>query len=133
MESPLGWIAVILLVLLTGGGLLVGCPQYNVYSSRLSGEAEQAKAVGARQALVSQAQAEKDAAKLRADAAKTRVDGWVDAAIDGCKRLGRENDQTCVRDLIHASLVFATAHEGHPGVNIIIGTNGGPSVAIPTK
>ena len=49
---------------------MAGCPQYNVYSARLSGEAQLAKSQGARQALVSQAQAEKDSAALRAEAIK---------------------------------------------------------------
>jgi len=48
--------------------LMAGCPAYNVYTSRLEGEAILAKSQASRQALVSQAQAEKDAAKLRADA-----------------------------------------------------------------
>lgn len=50
--------------------MMAGCPQYNVYSARMKGEATQAESQGARQALVSQAQAEKDAAQLRADAVK---------------------------------------------------------------
>jgi hypothetical protein len=49
---------------------MVGCPQYRVYQARMEGEAVQAQAHGARQALVSQAQAEKDAATLRAEAIK---------------------------------------------------------------
>lgn len=62
-----------------GGGMLVvviaclligGCPQYNVYSSRLAGEAALAQAESTKKVLVTQAQAEKDAASLRADAIK---------------------------------------------------------------
>src|SRR5437899_3278981 len=48
--------------------MLFGCPQYRVYNARMTGEAILAQAHGARQALVTQAQAEKDAARLRADA-----------------------------------------------------------------
>lgn len=49
---------------------MVGCPQYNVYSSRLSGEAALARAESTKKVLVTQAQAEKDAASLRAEAIK---------------------------------------------------------------
>lgn len=48
--------------------VMAGCPQYSVYSARLDGEATQARAHGARQALVAQAEAERDAAKMRAEA-----------------------------------------------------------------
>jgi len=58
---------VILLSVLVAGGM-AGCPQYNVYSQKLSGEATLAHAHAARQVLVQQAQAEKDAAVLRAEA-----------------------------------------------------------------
>lgn len=58
-----------LLILLVGGGMW-GCPQYNVYSQRLDGEAILNKAESTRRALVVQAQAEKDAALLRAEAIK---------------------------------------------------------------
>lgn len=49
---------------------MAGCPTYNVYTARMDGEATQARANGAKQALVAQAQAEKEAAQLRADAIK---------------------------------------------------------------
>jgi regulator of protease activity HflC (stomatin/prohibitin superfamily) len=60
----------ILLVLAIIVGSMAGCPQYYVYTARLQGEAIEAKSKGSRQAIVSQAQAEKDAAQLRADAVK---------------------------------------------------------------
>jgi len=47
---------------------MVGCPTYNVYLAKMQGEAIQAQANGAKQALVAQAQAEKEAAQLRAEA-----------------------------------------------------------------
>lgn len=58
----------LLLVLVVGG--MAGCPQYDVYQQRLAGEATLARAHAARQVLVTQAQAEKDAATLRSDAIK---------------------------------------------------------------
>lgn len=49
---------------------LYGCPQYSVYTQRMHGTAELARADQNRQILVSQAHAEKEAALLRADAIK---------------------------------------------------------------
>ncbi len=60
------WVFFILMLLVCAG--MAGCPQYSVYSQRLEGEAVLAKAHAARQVLVTQAQAEKDAAVLRAEA-----------------------------------------------------------------
>jgi regulator of protease activity HflC (stomatin/prohibitin superfamily) len=50
--------------------MMAGCPEYAVYKARKEGEAINAQSHGARQALVSQAQAELDAAQRRADAVK---------------------------------------------------------------
>ena len=56
------------LVALIGIGVsLVGCPQYNVYSAKLEGEAELAKATQNKQVLVETAKAEKEAEVLRAE------------------------------------------------------------------
>lgn len=70
-DFPTGWIVaavVFILVLIMGG--MAGCPQYKVYSERLHGEAELARANSTKQVLVTQALAEKEAAQLRADAIK---------------------------------------------------------------
>lgn len=70
-ESKIIWFWVSrvgLVLLLAVAALTAGCPQYNVYVARLDGEATQARAHGARQALVAQAEAERDAAKMRAEA-----------------------------------------------------------------
>lgn len=48
--------------------LFWGIPQYNVYAKRLSGQAQLEYANLQRQALVAQAQAERDASELRAEA-----------------------------------------------------------------
>lgn len=45
-----------------------GCPQYRVYVARMDGQANLQHAEQTRQILVTQAQAERDAAKLRAEA-----------------------------------------------------------------
>lgn len=70
MENISAFICFCLLVIIIICGALVGCPQYNVYSSRLSGEAALARAESTKKVLVTQAQAEKDAASLRAEAIK---------------------------------------------------------------
>lgn len=59
---------IVMLAIVLVVGSMAGCPQYDVYSQRLAGEATLARAHAARQVLVTQAQAEKDAAQLRADA-----------------------------------------------------------------
>jgi hypothetical protein len=104
-------------------GALYGCPQYNVYSSRLKGQAELAQAQGNRMALVAQAQAEDDASIKRAEAASHRVEGWVKAAKDGCERLGRTGPdlKDCEDMLIKDNLTFSVAHEGNQGVTVIVG------------
>lgn len=73
-----GLIVVLVIVFLAAGGIggcMYGYPQYNVYSSRLSGEAQLAEAEAARQVTVRQAQADKDAAKLKAEAEILRAEG----------------------------------------------------------
>ncbi len=70
-DSKIIWFWVIRVVGTLGvivAAFMAGYPQYNVYQARLQGEAVQAQAHGARQALVSQAEAERDAAKMRAEA-----------------------------------------------------------------
>lgn len=47
-------------------GSLYGCPSYNVYSAKMTGEAELARATQNRQIIVQQAQSEKEAEILRA-------------------------------------------------------------------
>jgi len=60
------WSVVTLVVIVTAS--MWGCPQYAVYSQRLHGEAELARAHSTRQVLVTQAQAERDSALMRAEA-----------------------------------------------------------------
>ena len=58
---------------------LYGCPQYNVYSSRMSGEAELAGATYSKQVAVQTAQAKLDAAHLEAQTDVVRADGVAKA------------------------------------------------------
>lgn len=69
--SMIRWGVILLCVIIAlTVACLAGCPAYNVYSSKMEGEANLAKANSTKQILVTQAQAEKDAAELRAEAIK---------------------------------------------------------------
>lgn len=132
-ESSFGvWIVLLVIAALVLGLALYGLPKYNVYSSRLKGEAELAQAQGNRLALVAQAAAEDEAAIKRAEAAGRRITGWVKAAREGCEAMGRTSGQEkkdCEDMLIRDSLTFSVAHEGNQGVTLIIGAN--PNVSVP--
>ena len=60
-------------------GGLYGCPQYNIYSQRLDGEAELAKAEYTRRTAVLEAQAKADAASKLAEAEIARAQGVAKA------------------------------------------------------
>ncbi len=68
-----------------GVGLIIllvslwGCPRYQIYSSRLSGEAELAQAQYTRQVAVAEANAKMDSAKLLANAEVQRAIGVAKA------------------------------------------------------
>lgn len=66
-----GWVAgaAVAVLVMVAAFMFIG-PVYGVWQQRLSGEAKLARAQQERQILVTQAQAEKDAAQLRADAIK---------------------------------------------------------------
>ena len=66
-----------ILVLLTGG--LWGCPKYNVYVKRLSGQAELERARENRQIRIEEASAVKESAKALADAEAIRAEGVAKA------------------------------------------------------
>lgn len=70
-----GIFAFILLVVIG----LVGCPQYSVYSMKLEGEAELAKANFSKQVAVQEAIAKQEAASHLADAEIARARGVAEA------------------------------------------------------
>lgn len=72
-----GVLSVVGVALLCGG--LYGCPQYNVYSSRMSGEATLAQAEYERQVQVREAQGKLDASKLLAQTEVNRAEGVAKA------------------------------------------------------
>lgn len=73
-----GVVGMLTLALSVGGGMY-GCPQYNVYSSRLDGEAQLAKAQAQREVIVRTAQAKRDAAKYEAEAEIEKAKGVAKA------------------------------------------------------
>ena len=58
---------------------LVGCPTYNVYSQRLEGEAELARAESNRKIAIAEAEAKKESAKALAEAEIIRAEGVAKA------------------------------------------------------
>jgi len=74
-----GVIGVFMAIALSIGVGLYGCPQYNVYTARLDGEAELAKANQNRQIAVTEAQAKKEAASLLAETEVIRAEGVAKA------------------------------------------------------
>lgn len=68
-----------LLLLLVVGGAFVGCPHYNVYSERLAGEAELAKAESTRRVAIAEANAKKESASALAAAEIERAKGVAEA------------------------------------------------------
>ncbi len=68
-------VGIVVLVLLTIGSGMVGCPIYNVWSAQKAGEAELAQADQNRQIAVAQARAKAESAHFEADAEITRAEG----------------------------------------------------------
>lgn len=69
----------IMFLAVLSGGLLVGCPTYNVYSQQMSGKAKLAEAQSSRQIAVLEATAKKESAIALADAEVVRATGAAKA------------------------------------------------------
>lgn len=67
------------LVVVIGGGLMYGCPQYSVYTQRTTGEAELARAEFGKRVMVQEAQARLDSSTLYAKAEVERAKGVAEA------------------------------------------------------
>lgn len=76
--APAITLGVLALVGLIGGGLY-GCPQYNVYSARMSGQAVLAEAQSSRLSKVAEAKARYESAQYDAKAEVARAQGTRDA------------------------------------------------------
>lgn len=70
---------VLFVIFATTGLGLWGCPQYNLYSQRMSGKAELARADSNRQIAVREAAARLESAKMLADAEVARARGVAEA------------------------------------------------------
>lgn len=68
-----------LLLFVALGGAFVGCPHYNVYTQRLEGEAELAKAESTRRVAIEEAKARLESAKMLSDAEIERAKGVAEA------------------------------------------------------
>lgn len=68
-------IGIVILIFVTGFGLLAGCPAYNVYSQEQAGRAALAEAQSSRQIAVLEARARLESAKMLADAEVVRAEG----------------------------------------------------------
>lgn len=75
--AGIGLGAIFLLALIAAG--LYGCPQYDVYSQRMSGQAKLAESEASKQVAVSQATATLAASKLLAEAEVERAKGVAEA------------------------------------------------------
>ena len=68
-----------IVITIIAGLALVGCPSYNVYSQRLAGEAELARAESNRKIAIAEAEAKKESAKALAEAEIIRAEGVAKA------------------------------------------------------
>ena len=71
-------LGIIILFIMIALGLW-GCPQWNVYESRLNGEAQLAEAESNRKIAIAEAEAKKESAKALADAEIIRAKGVAEA------------------------------------------------------
>lgn len=78
MEAMLGIFGVFAILLLGGVGMY-GCPKYNVYSSRMAGEAMLAHAQASKEVAVAEAKAKNESAELLAQAEVKRAYGVAQA------------------------------------------------------
>lgn len=76
-----GFVAIFSVIIIVGviSSLLYGLPKYNVYSSRLRGEAQLAEAESNRKIAIEEAEAKKAAANALADSEIIRAKGVAEA------------------------------------------------------
>ena len=79
-ETPgIVWVLLVIIVIGVLCGGLYGCPKYNVYSQKLAGEAELARAESNRRIAIAEAEAKKESAKQLAEAEVIRAEGVAKA------------------------------------------------------
>lgn len=80
MDSEGFLITILLILLFIGIGFgLWGCPQWNVYAERLSGEAKLAEAESSKKIAIAEAEAKKQSATASAEAEIIRAKGVAEA------------------------------------------------------
>ena len=79
-ETPgIVWVLLVIIIIGVLCGGLYGCPKYNVYSQKLAGEAELARAESNRKIAIAEAEAKKESAKQLAEAEVIRAEGVAKA------------------------------------------------------
>ena len=79
-ETPgIVWVLLVIVIIGVLCGGLYGCPKYNVYSQKLAGEAELARAESNRKIAIAEAEAKKESAKQLAEAEIIRAEGVAKA------------------------------------------------------
>ena len=79
-ETPgIVWLLLVIIVIGVLCGSLYGCPKYHVYSEKLAGEAELARAESNRKIAIAEAEAKKESAKQLAEAEVIRAEGVAKA------------------------------------------------------
>lgn len=117
--SPRAIFTAVVLAVLAISGALVGCPFYGVYSQRMAGEAELAKAEYTRRVAVLEAQAKLDAATKLADAEVARAVGVAKAnQIIGDSLKGNEAYLRYLwidkLDSTHGQIIYVPTEAGIP-------------------
>lgn len=79
MDSILGIILAILIVIFCIGGCMYGYPKYQVYKSDLAGQAQLKEAESNRKIIILEAEAQKESAALLAEVEVTRAKGVAEA------------------------------------------------------
>ncbi len=79
MENFIGASFVSLIIIILLCGLLYGCPQYEVYAGRLSGQAQLAEAESNRKIAIEEAEAKKQSAQALSEAEVIRARGVAEA------------------------------------------------------
>jgi len=102
-------IAIILGIIIAIIAIMYGYPQYSVYSQRLEGEAELAKAQYSRQVQIQDAQSKFEAAKLLAQAEVERAKGVAQA--NGIIGTSLKNNEAYLRWLYIEGLKEKTGAE----------------------
>lgn len=126
-DSGIGVLAglgVLVAVALIGGGM-AGCPEYNVYAARKSGEATLAEAQSSRMAKVSEAKARFESASYDAQAEVARAKGTRDANNIVISSFGSTEErldylriQALTEGMKHGTVIYVPTSAVLPTMNV---------------